>query len=73
MTLKNVIDLGGHERMTPKEALIVAAREGWDAVVICGYQGGEFVWLSSEMLNKDVLWISELLRKSALDEAEEDK
>lgn len=62
-----VVELGGHSRMTPEEALMIAARSKWDTVVICGYQGADFCVVSSKMQCRDMLWIAELLREDALE------
>jgi hypothetical protein len=61
-----VVDLGGHDRMTPEQALVVASREKWDQVVICGFQGNAFCTVNSKMSIKDLLWLAEHLRADAM-------
>lgn len=60
----SVVDLGPHERMTPEQALAIAAREDWESIIICGFHkdDGELVVRSSHISREFSLWIAEHLK-----------
>lgn len=68
MTAK-IIDLGPHERMTPGQALEVAAREDWEHVIICGFHvdDGRVVLRSSHVSREFALWIIEHAKLHVMD------
>lgn len=68
-----VIELYNHSRKTVKEALAVAERVVEDEnqeitdILIIGYDAdGELLSISSNMLNKDTLWLLEKLKQRIL-------
>jgi len=67
MMAAEVIELGGHERMTPEEALSLTLRESPSEVLILFFgHAGDFGVRSSGMSNKDALWLIENARDTIL-------
>jgi hypothetical protein len=66
--MADVIHLGPHERMTPEQALAVAAGEPWEHVIICGFHrdDGGIVVRSSHISREFSLWIAEHLKMHIL-------
>jgi hypothetical protein len=63
--VKEVTELDNHHKMTVKEVLAYCRRQEYTAIVVVGeYADGVTDTIVSRMTNKDVLWFSEVLRRS---------
>jgi hypothetical protein len=66
-TEAELVELGGHERMTVQEALGLVAREAPTSVLIVFEDAeGNFILRSSRMERKDSLWLIEKARDHIL-------
>lgn len=70
--MKNVVTFPATDKMTPQQALLSALEfannDDLQDVLVVGYVGnGTLLVRSSRMDCKDALWLSEQLRKYALD------
>lgn len=64
----SIVELGPHDKMTPEQALAVAAREPWEHVLVVGFHQGEetLTLRSSHMTREFALWITEHLKMRVL-------